>query len=198
MADSIVFVIANKRSYAADTESTLLFTDCTVSIDHKFENEITEHPVDGDSNIADHIVNKNVVISFSGIYSAYNLTQYNGDSVPAENRVAEAYSKLLALRNNKQKFSVVSRYDIYNNCVVKSLSIPIAADGGNSLIFSMEVQQIRVTDKFDTVTLVRTEDISQEYADAAALKLSAGNKQKTRTSSSSSVLQLDLLENGGG
>lgn len=199
MSKDIVFVIANKKSEAfAGREGTILFTDCTVSIEQQFDNDITEHPIDGDANIVDHIVNKNMTLRFTGIYNVHTLVRYTGDSVPSQNRVAEAYNRLVALRNDKVRFSVVSRYDVHSDMVVKSLSIPVAADDGNSLIFNMELQQVRASKPFNPIPLVRTEDISQPFVDSAAIKVQSGNKQKTRTSALPIVNQLDMLENGGG
>jgi hypothetical protein len=198
MAESIVLVIANKKDIArSGLDGTILFPDCTMSIEHRFENEVTEHPIDGKANVSDHVVNKNQTISISGIYNTFNIVQYTGDAVGAQNRVARAYAQLLRLRNDKVRFSIVSRYDTYNNCVIKSLTIPIAPDNGNSLIFNMEVVQVRVSDNIQSVQLIQVENLNESMLDNAAFKKKLGTKQKDRVSTDAAVNRLDAIENGG-
>ena len=194
--NSVVLIIANKQQ--ASAVGTLLLPDCVVSITHKFENEVTEHPIDGKASISDHVVNRNVTITLSGIYNTYAIQKYKNDSVSSTNRVAEAYRKLLDLRNSRTPFSVVSKYDVYNDCVVKSLSIPVAPDDGNTLIFNMDVVQVRLSKDFDNVRLVNIEDVSVGVVDSAQVKSQSGVKQKTRTLSDPIVTQLDNIVNGGG
>ncbi|QCQ57961.1 hypothetical protein Barba22A_gp110 [Rheinheimera phage vB_RspM_Barba22A] len=194
----VVLILANKmQADKLGLGGTFLLPDCTLSIDHKFENDVTEHPIDRGSSVSDHVVNKNVTFSVSGVYNTYSLQKYVQDGVSTQNRVADAYKKLLDLRNSKQQFTLVSRYDIYQNCVVKSLSIPVAPTDGNTLIFSMEITQVRVSQPFRQVTLVQLEDVSEQFVDAAQLKKEAGTKQRTKTSTTPIVNQADKVINGG-
>jgi hypothetical protein len=194
---SIVLVIANKKDGATFSEgTTVLFPDCTMSIEHKFENEVTEHPVDGKSSISDHVINKNNTISVSGIYNAHNIVRYVGDAIAVENRVADAYRYLLKLRDERLPFSIVSRYDVYNDCVIKSLTIPIAPDQGNTLIFNMDVVQIRKAKRVSTVRLVQLEDVSVPVEDSAAFEQSSGSKQTNRSNTTATVTQADRVING--
>ena len=171
---NLVFIVANKRSNA---DTTALFPDCTVSIDHKWDNDITEHPIERGESVADHIITKNATFSVSGIFNQYTLETYFGNLVGSESRIKDAYDYLVSLRNNRLPFTLVSKYSSYPDCVVRSLSIPVApTDGNNTLIFSMEIQQIRFG-KNEEVNLVRAEAVADPFKDTAANKQSKGNTQ---------------------
>lgn len=196
--NSVTLIVANKKSASKGLTGTILLPDCVVSIDHKFENEVTEHPVDGKASVSDHVVNKNVTFTVSGVYNTYSVDKYFNDSVSAKNRIAEAYNKLLYLRDSKVPFRLVSKYAAYNNCVVRSLNIPVAPDDGNTLIFSMEIVQIRLSKDFDEVRLAQVEDVSQPFVDSAQIKTQSGVKSKTKVSTDKTINQASKVINGGG
>jgi hypothetical protein len=178
----LVFIVANKKKQAnlaqtSETAVPTLFPDCTVSIEHKWDSDITEHPIERGVSVADHIVNKNPVFSVDGIFNQHTVDTYFGNVVNGQQRIKDAYDYLLSLRNNRLPFTLVSKYASYRDCVVKSLSIPVApTDGNNTLIFSMEIQQIRFAQN-EEVTLVRAVEVAPPFVDTASPKESKGNSQ---------------------
>lgn len=170
----LIFIVANKK---VNADTTALFPDCTVSIDHKWDNDITEHPIERGESVADHIITKNAMFSVSGVFNEYTLETYFGNVVGNESRIKDAYDYLVSLRNNRLPFTLVSKYSSYPNCVVRSLNVPVApTDGNSTLIFSMEIQQIRFGFT-EEVSLVRAEAVADPFKDLAAPKQSIGNSQ---------------------
>lgn len=186
MADvkDLVFIVANKRSFTGNDATasvagrTALFPDCTVSISHKWDNDVTEHPIERGAAVSDHVSQKNAVFEISGIFNQYSLQKYNGNVVETGQKIQDAYDYLLTLRNTGVPFTLVSKYSTYNDCVVKSLEIPVApTDGNNTLIFSMTAHQIRQVSS-EQVRIAQIENVSIPYQDTASSKTSEGSKQK--------------------
>lgn len=179
MADSIVFIVANKKKGGASVEGMKYFPDCTVSISHTFDNDVTEHAVEQGGQFSDHVQVKNNMFSVSGIYNAKGIDIYAGDTIGQQSRVEDAYSFLKSLRDDKKLFTLISKYDSYNNCTIKSLRFPVAPTDGNTLIFEMDVTQIRPA-KVDVVTLVATTLIADSKKDDAS-KVTNSGKSTTNT-----------------
>lgn len=142
---SITFIVANKFA-AGNTEiaGEKYFADCTVSISHDFSNSVTEHPVETGVSFSDHVQLKNNRFSVSGIFGQYGLNDYQADTLTrGSERIQQAYKFLRRLRDDRLTFTLVSKYETYPDCVVESLTIPVNADGSNSLYFDMSIVQIR-------------------------------------------------------
>ena len=142
---SITFIVANKFA-AGNTEiaGEKYFADCTVSISHDFSNSVTEHPVETGVSFSDHVQLKNNRFSVSGIFGQYGLNDYQADTLTrGSERIQQAYKFLRRLRDERLAFTLVSKYETYSDCVVESLTIPVNADGSNSLYFDMSIVQIR-------------------------------------------------------
>lgn len=142
---SITFIVANKFA-AGNTEiaGEKYFADCTVSISHNFSNSVTEHPVETGVSFSDHVQLQNNKFNVSGIFGQYGLNDYQADTLTrGGERIQQAYKFLRRLRDERLTFTLVSKYETYPDCVVESLTIPVNADGSNSLYFDMSIVQIR-------------------------------------------------------
>jgi hypothetical protein len=173
---SIVFIVANKKGNAGvDVGGDNYFTDCTLSINHTFSNQVTEHAVEEGANFSDHVQVMSNTFSVSGMYNKVSINPYEGNSLgKSVERLQEAYQFLLKLRNSKERFTLVSKFDSYPDCVVSSLSIPVNPDNSNSLMFSMEIKQIRVA-KTNVVNIVQTDNVADFKKDDASSASNFGN-----------------------
>lgn len=173
----IVFIVANKRANAAidGVAGSKYFTDCTVDIQHEFSNSVTEHPVETGVSFSDHIQLKNNRFTVNGVFSEIPLAGYQGDTLPIEKRVPAAYDFLKRLRDDRLKFTLVSKYESYPDCVIESLSIPVGADNSASLFFTISVVQIRTAD-VSLVNIVQAEKVREDKKDDAS-KTSEGGKK---------------------
>lgn len=190
---SITFIVANK-SKNTEIAGEKYFTDSTVSITHDFSNSVTENPVEDGVSFSDHVQVKNNRFTVSGVFGAFSVNNYAADTLSQDKeRIKEAYAFLTNLRNNKTVFTLVSMYDVYENCVIESLSIPVNTESSSSLYFDMTLVQIRKA-SVQSTNLVRVENVITAKKDDAA---STSNGGKTSTSSESSILK-DVIENTKG
>lgn len=174
----ITFIVANKRANSGVQDSVVgskYFADCTVTISHNFSNSVTEHPVEDGVSFSDHVQNRNARFTVSGEYSDIPLNQYSGDQLPLIDRVKAAYTFLRGLRDNKTKFTLVSKYDAYPNCVVEVLDIPTDLSTQSVLRFDMSIVQIRsATTQF--INIVQTDNVAEFKKDDAAKTQNTGRK----------------------
>lgn len=183
---STVFVLTDKRKNAGiDTSGSKYFLDCTVSVSHDFNNSVTEHPVETGASFTDHVQRMNNTHNVVGQFSGIPLIKYTGDTLPLQNRLAEAYKFLMDLRDNAIRFTIVSKYDVYNDCVIENLNIPVDSDGEFSLKFSMTLKQIRLANT-ELTNIVQTDLVRPDKVDDASQRSDTGktntNKQSDRES----------------
>lgn len=173
----IVFIVANKRanSNIESVAGSKYFTDCTIDIQHDFSNVVTEHPVEDGVNFSDHVQVKNNRFSVNGVFSEIPLAGYSGDTIPIAQRIDAAYSFLKKLRDSKQTFTLVSKYESYPDCVIENLTIPVGADNSSSLFFTINIVQIRKA-KVSQVTLLLTNKVREDKKDSAASTSEDGKK----------------------
>ena len=177
----IVFIVANKRanSNIESVAGSKYFTDCTIDIQHEFGNVVTEHPVEDGVNFSDHVQVKNNRFSVNGVFSEIPLAGYSGDTLPIAQRIDAAYSFLKKLRDSKQTFTLVSKYESYPDCVIENLTIPVGADNSSSLFFTINIVQIRKA-KVSQVTLLLTNKVREDKKDDATALAEAGKKNTAR------------------
>lgn len=142
---SITFIVADKfKNRGVSVVGDKYFTDCTVSISHSFNNNVTEHAVESGASMTDHVQVLNNTFTVSGIFSNAQLNKFAGDKIAqSTERIKSAYQFLTDLRNNATLFTLVSMYDVYPNCVVSSLNIPVSVESSTNLYFELNVTQIR-------------------------------------------------------
>lgn len=185
MADNIVFIVANKKKISSGLSGLKYFPDCTISISHTFDNDVTEHAVEDGESFTDHVQKKNKMFSVSGVYNAKGLSVYAGDNISQDNRVADAYTFLTSLRDDRKVFTLVSKYDVYPDCVVKSLKFPVAPTDGNTLLFEMDLVQVRKA-KLEQVNIITVQNVIDSKKDDAS---STSNKGKTPTEQRISLIK---------
>lgn len=164
---SITFIVANK-SGNSEIAGEKYFTDTTVNITHDFSNSVTEHPVETGVSFSDHVQVRNNRFTVSGIFGSFSLNQYAGDTISyGKERIKDAYAFLRRLRDNREVFTLVSKYDVYENCVVESLNIPVSSDNFTSLYFDINIVQIRVATT-ESTSLVKVDNVIAPKKDDAS------------------------------
>lgn len=188
----ITFIVANKRSNSSveGVAGSKYFTDCTVDIQHEFANSVTEHPVETGESFSDHVQRRNNRFTVNGVFSEIPLRGYQGDTLPVQERVAAAYEFLKRLRDERLKFTLVSKYESYPDCVVENLSIPTTAENSSSLFFTLSVVQIR-TAKTTLVNIVQVDNVREDKKDDAS---KTGNDGKKNTDGKGNTLLLDFAK----
>ena len=175
--------------------------DATISVAPTFTNTITNHPVDRTSSVSDHVINSNPVIRVEGVVSnSYSQEDYlnNPDLVQignlidyTSNRVQTAYNLLKALWKEGGRFQLVSEYDTFDNCLIRTFSTDFTKDTSDVLMFSLEVEQVRpATHQRVDITVLDGNLAVDAEGNTSGNKL----KEKTKCSKTSAHTYLSLVE----
>lgn len=122
--------------------------DAVLDEAHEWSVEATSNPVEEGSPITDHIIEQADKIKIRGFVSdtplgikkiLERLTQ--GKSDP---RTQETFTLLYELIKLKQLMTVYTKYRIYDNMLLQSVSIPRAAGQGEAIEFTAEFINIRI------------------------------------------------------
>lgn len=180
MAD-VFFIVANKRGQDS-LNGIKYFPDCVTNIGHEFNAEATELPVEEGVAASDHVQKKNKTFTVSGMYNKYNLYKWAGDSVDEtpQSRIQDAYRALVRLYESSDRFTLVSKYESYPDCVLTNLSIPVTPETGDSLTFTAEIKQLR-SSQLQEVNIVQTQNVIEPKRDDASRSRSTGKKKVERS-----------------
>ena len=178
---SLVFIAANKYTRNAVTASGGFFLDCTVSIQHNFENAVTEYAVEEGVAISDHVQVKNNRFTVNGVYQRKSpLNKFNNDLLPFEDRVQQAYNFLKRIRDTGETITLVSKFEVYENCVVESFNFDSNVANESVLEFSISFVQIRFAST-ESVNIVDVTRVTPPKQDDAAVTTDEGKKQTFAT-----------------
>lgn len=147
---------------------TPLVFDAALNVNPRFSNTVTKHPIETGSEVSDHVYKRNTVIDVDGLITNYSVGNIFEDNIRF-NRLQTVYDLLTRLHENREMISISSQYQVFNNCVITSLSIPRNAQIGDSLQVVMTLEQLQVV----TSQFVQ---VSQELLDAAANNRNKGQK----------------------
>ncbi len=142
--------------------------DAVINERHRFDNLVTEHPLEDGSPVTDHIVNLPVMLDMEGRITDTPLsllasigsgatgliasdlgvdpaviaagTSLLGSSLPG--RAKQAYQELVALRVSRETFTVLTGINEYENMVFESLEFPRTAQDGRSLRFKATLKEL--------------------------------------------------------
>lgn len=111
--------------------------DVTVEEDHKDELEITEHPVEYGSPIADHAYLKPATLTIkAGVSDASNK------ATAGDRRTVAVYEALRKLQAGREPFDVVTGKRAYKNMQIKSLGVTTDKETEQVLMVTAELQEI--------------------------------------------------------
>jgi hypothetical protein len=126
--------------------------DAFLAEHYNFSNSVTDIPVEEGSNIADHIVEDQDVISVEAFIgnTAFEVITKDGNSVSnleAPDRMArvrQAYQELKKLVKAKKTLDVVLGLETFTGMAITSFTIDREAETGANLPFSMEFKKIKI------------------------------------------------------
>jgi hypothetical protein len=126
--------------------------DAFLAEHYNFSNSVTDIPVEEGSNIADHIVEDQDVISveaFTG-NTAFEVVTIDGNSVSNLDapdrmaRVRQAYQELKKLTKAKKLVDVVLGLETFTGMAITSFIIDREAETGANLPFTMEFKKLKI------------------------------------------------------
>lgn len=154
------------------TKIGIIELDATISENHDYTATVTQFPVENGTVISDHIFNQPVRLSLECLISDSPLSNSGNPLVTAANtlssffsvnsgptRTTSVFDDLMRLYQKREIFRVDTGLRIYNNMAITSLSVPRTSNTGQSLIFRMEMIQVRFAQTIDisyqTVRLIQ-------------------------------------------
>lgn len=138
--------------------------DCIVSEQHAGEVEITEHPVEDGSAIADHARPKAMMLTLEGIVTNTPITPEQAQRAGLDGVVGHAagryqtvWQQMMALKDAATLLTIVTNLCTYDNMVIQSLTAPRDRTTGDALRFTMQLKQIRIVKNKTAVVVVAAE-----------------------------------------
>jgi hypothetical protein len=134
--------------------------DAFIAEHYQFSNSVTDIPVEEGSNIADHIVEDQDVISVEAFIgnTAFEVVEMDGNSVSNLDapdrmaRVQQAYQELKKLVKAKKTLDVVLGLETFTSMAIALFSIDREAETGANLPFTMEFKKLKIVHS-DTATV---------------------------------------------
>jgi hypothetical protein len=126
--------------------------DAFLAEHYQFSNSVTDIPVEEGSNINDHIVEDQDVISVEAFIgnTAFEVITADGNSVSnlqAPDRMArvqQAYQELKKLVKAKEPLDVVLGLETFTNMAITVFNIDREAETGANLLFTMEFRKLKI------------------------------------------------------
>ena len=132
--------------------------DCSSKIKTSLKNNITKYPIEDKANISDHVFSENDEFSLTGIVTnspnwIYPNNQFlpNPQGVKAK-RTKVAIQTLRALKESRTPFTLITEFEILENCLIKSLEWEQDAQNSEALTFEIGVEKVRLV-KLSTTTV---------------------------------------------
>jgi hypothetical protein len=126
--------------------------DAFIAEHYQFSNSVTDIPVEEGSNINDHIVEDQDVISVEAFIgnTAFEIVTNDGNSISNLEapdrmvRVRQAYQELKKLTKDKKLLDVVLGLETFTGMAITSFVIDREAETGANLPFTMEFRKIKI------------------------------------------------------
>lgn len=133
----------DRLKYLADY-SCFVF-DVVESVDTNLTNNVTNYPVSTGSNISDHVFDENDKFTVKGFVTnsptAKYLNQITYDD--GTNRVKLAIQLLRELKESHDPFTLITEFEVLDNCVITSLNWTQDVSSGESMTFDIGLERIR-------------------------------------------------------
>ncbi len=128
----------------------------SVEENYHYENLITNHPVENNNAISDHIIPQPNIITITGIITSIVALPLSG--IISFSQLGNATQLLIQMAQATKGLSLQTgllfgkEYKIYNNLAVQSLDIPRTNEYGRSSIkFTIVFKELIITSTADTV-----------------------------------------------
>jgi hypothetical protein len=155
--------------------------DAFLAEHYQFSNSVTDIPVEEGSNIADHIVEDQDVISVEAFIgnTAFEVVTMDGNfvsnlQVPDRMaRVRQAYQELKKLAKAKKTYDVVLGLETFTGMAITSFVIDREAETGANLPFTMEFKKTKIVHS-DTTKIIASNKEAGASGDQTSGTLNAG------------------------
>lgn len=133
---------------------TLIF-DAVTNVSVDLTNTVTSHPIESNTDITDHVYQHNDKFEVTGVVTNTPIQAYTGNIVQygdGVQRTKIAVDFLRSLKESRNIFTLVTEFEIFDDCIITSLRYNINAQEADQLVFTMGVERVRLVPS-QTVTL---------------------------------------------
>lgn len=152
---------------------TSIELDATTSLSHSGDVDITEHPLETGSNVADGARAKQPSVQLEAVIADFALHPDAKDT--GEGSAKDKYQALRAVKDGGGVVTIVTPQDSYTNMLIKQLTSPESAQMGRAVKFSMTLQQVKLVRS-------QTAALKKVATPKAQPKQNSGPQQPTNTS----------------
>lgn len=135
--------------------------DVTVREEYAYSARVTTYPVEDGFTLSDHIINDPIRLVLEGIVTDTPIGIFFGTT-----RSIAAFNQLIEIYRRKELVTVITGLKQYSKMAITSLNVPRDIRTGQSLNFSIELQEVIVD------TSVRTEINEQNLFGGVQSKIS--------------------------
>lgn len=137
--------------YIRGTGLAALSVDTVDDEVHDWANDVSNYPVEGETDISDNIKQRPDRLSvtcfvsntpISGLID--NVTNFADRFLNGRKRTADVYNQLMALRKLRIPVTVTTRYRVYENVGIENVTIRRAPDDGDALIFDVAFKEMNI------------------------------------------------------
>lgn len=146
-----------------------------------FSSETTDHPIESGADITDHTINKPVQIKMSCVVGGSNLTNW-------EDKRADGYEALKALRDARTPISVVTGLEVFTNMIITDIQIDRSVSNSSNLSFEIMFKNITIVESQKKDLSNNISENNKETKDRASTTKDKGRVQEKKTTSSTTSI----------
>lgn len=140
------------RGWSATTQSGIVI-DATVSEEHMSSCDVSDNPIEGGADVADHVQMKPAQLTIEGVISdtplgyaiignIQNLVRSITTLFGASSRSQDAFDAMIELQKSRQPFTVITSLKRYTNMILVELSVPRTAQTGGAIHFRATMREV--------------------------------------------------------
>lgn len=205
MAISILAKSTPKLQFIPKDSAIEIPLDASISENHSFTSRVSQFPIEEGASISDNIINDPNGLDLTGFITNTPITFFIQnisnliDNTSGGNRVKTAFEALLALRESKEVFTIVTGLKTYENMVFTSLMFPRdKSTGTTNLRFNARVINVKfVSSRTEARSPQAVTSEPAELSDQATSTKDVGKQTTTADVGQSSSLLFDRLKQRG-
>lgn len=167
------------NQWSAGNARVGIVVDALVSEEPSFSAEVTKNPIEGGAKISDHVQLKPVELTMEGVISdaplgyavignIQNLVRQVSNVFLGSSRSLDAFNELLALRNNRMPFTVITSLKRYQNMIMTELSVPRTAQTGNAIHFRCKMEEVVIVSSQTTSNMLNLSSTAKKIGQKTA------------------------------
>lgn len=172
MADPLSILF--NRTPSRQSEIGSVIVDATISENHQFSAEVTDHPIETGGFVTDHAYLNPRVVTVQGEVTDTPVVIFSA-LTGLTNRSSEAFERLRQIYESRDIVTLVTGLDIYTDMVMDRLDFNRTQTTGKRLQFTASFKQI--TKVSSQIVGVSNENVNPENQDIASSNRETGSAE---------------------